>query len=362
MAGTPDDAPKTEEPTPRRLEEARAEGRVARSREVTTAALFAVVALACGMATTTAGGLAATLRPWLAAAHTHPADAAAMAHLLAATAGAAALAMGLPLVGALGVTILAALAQHGPLWTPKALAPKPDRISPLAGMKRLLSAQTLAELVRSLCKLAIVAGLVLNLVRADAGLILGAVELPAHDLVALLVGLGLRLFLALAVATALLAVLDFLWQWHSLRRQLRMSRREVLEEHKHTEGDPLIKQRLRGLRLARARRRMLAEVPKATVVITNPRHVAVALRYDPATAPVPVVVAKGTDRVAARIRAVAGAHGVPLVANPPLARLLHATVELGRAIPKMHYEAVAEVIGYVLRLRQRAAGQRPPPA
>jgi flagellar biosynthetic protein FlhB len=245
------------------------------------------------------------------------------------------------------------------MWTPKALTPKPERISPLAGVKRLLSAQTLAELVRSLVKLALVGWLVLALGRAAAGPILGAVELSVAGFLALLVDLGWRLFLALAVGTAVLAALDFLWQWHSLRSQLRMSRREIVEEHKHTEGDPLIKQRLRGLRLARARRRMLAEVPKATVVITNPTHFAVALRYDPQTAPVPVLIAKGTDRVAARIREAALAHGVPLVENPPLARLLHATVELGRAIPKAHYEAVAEVIGYVLRLRERAARRRP---
>lgn len=359
MAEQQDDAQKTEEPTPRRLEEGRAEGRVARSREVTTAALFAVVALACGTAGATGDGLVAALRPWLAAAHGHASDPGGMARLLVESTRAAGLALWIPLGGAVVVTVLAALAQHGPMWTPKALTPKPERISPLAGVKRLLSAQTVAELVRSLVKLALVGGLVLALGRAAGGPILGAVELSAAGLLALLVELGWRLFLALAVVTAALAALDFLWQWHSLRRQLRMSRREIVEEHKHTEGDPLIKQRLRGLRLARARRRMLAEVPKATVVITNPTHFAVALRYDPQSAPVPVLVAKGTDRVAARIRAAALAHGVPLVENPPLARLLHATVELGRAIPKTHYEAVAEVIGYVLRLRERAARRRP---
>jgi flagellar biosynthetic protein FlhB len=147
-------------------------------------------------------------------------------------------------------------------------------------------------------------------------------------------------------------VLDSAYQRFERHKQLRMSRRELQDEFKQTEGDPLLKARLKSLRMERARRRMVAEVPKATVVVTNPSHVAVALRYE-ADMTAPRLVAKGTGGLAERIRAVARDHGVPIVRNPPLARALHGAVELGAEVPPAHYRAVAEVIGYVLRLKGR---------
>jgi flagellar biosynthetic protein FlhB len=363
MAETPDDAQKTEAPTQRRLEEAREEGRLASSRDVASFALLGLAALLCGFAGTGGGSaLTTSLRAWLAGAHLRPGDAGAVAHRLLATAEAVAVTLALPLGGALLAAVLAALVQHGPVWTPKALALKPQRLSPAAGLKRLLSSQGVMELLRALLKLAAVTGVALAVGATMLRPIIGATGLRAPALARLLLDVNGRLLMAIAIATAAMAALDFLWQRHSLMRQLRMSRQEVLDEHKHSEGDPVIKQRLRALRTARARQRMMAEVPKATVVITNPTHFAVALRYDPAEAPVPVLVAKGTDRVAARIRDTARAHGVPLVENPPLARVLHVSVELGRPIAQAHYQAVAEVIGYVLRLRRQGGGIPPPGA
>lgn len=361
MAETPDDAEKTEAPTPRRLEQAVEEGRVATSRDVTSFLVLGLAALVCATAGN-GGVLGVPLRDWLAGAHLQPGDAGALAHRLRATLEQAGLALALPIGGVAALAILAALAQHGVVWTPKALAVKASRLSPLSGLGRLLSAEALAELARALVKLAIVTAITFAVGRAMLSPMLGSTELHAAAFTRLLLDLGGQLLLAIAAATAVLAALDFAWQRHSLMRQLRMSRQEVLDEHKHSEGDPVIKQRLRSLRMARARQRMMAEVPKATVVITNPTHFAVALRYDPTEAPVPVLVAKGADRVAARIRAVAEEHDVPLVENPPLARLLHASVELGRPIPPAHYQAVAEVIGYVLRLTQQARAGRPPGA
>ena len=250
---------------------------------------------------------------------------------------------------------LASLAQHGLMWAPKALAPRASRISPMSGLKRLFSSSSLAEFVRGLIKLTGVGTIAYVIGTDEAMAILGSVELDAEGLLALTGHLATRLLTAIAAFTAALAVLDYVWQRHSFMGQMRMTRQEVLDEHKRNEGDPIIKQRLRSLRLARARRRMMADVPKATVVVTNPIHFAVALRYDPSEAPAPVVVAKGADRIAAKIREIATANNVSLVENPPLARLLHASVEVGQPIPPAHYRAVAEIIGYILRLRQPPA-------
>lgn len=348
-----DDSQKTEEPTQKRLDEAREEGRVVATREVASFLLLGMAALLCGGGLAAAAGrLAHELKPWLAGAHLATADPAALAGPLIDVLIESGLALALPLGGAMVLAAAASLAQHGLIWSPKALAPKASRLSPMAGLKRLFSSSGLAEFVRGLVKLAGV-GVIAWIVGTDEAMpVLGSVDMDAAGLLGLTGHVATRLLTAIAAFTAVLAVLDYVWQRHAFMRQMRMTRQEVLDEHKHNEGDPVIKQRLRSLRMARARRRMMADVPKATVVITNPTHFAVALRYDPAQAPAPIVVAKGADRVAAKIREIATANSVPLVENPPLARLLHASVEIGQPIPPAQYRAVAEIIGYILRLRQ----------
>jgi flagellar biosynthetic protein FlhB len=356
LADDKDDSQKTEEPTQKRLDDARDEGRVVATREVASFLLLGMAAIMCG------GGFAVGaqrlvhgLGPWLGGAHLAAGDPAALGGRLVGALIDSGMALALPLGVGMLLAALAAVAQHGLLWSPKALAPQASRLSPMAGLKRLFSSSALAEFVRGLVKLLGV-GTIAYVVGSDEALtIMGSVELDAAGLLALTGHLAARLLTAIAAFVAVLAVLDYLWQRHVFMQQMRMSRQEVLDEHKHSEGDPVIKQRLRSLRMARARRRMMAEVPKATVIITNPTHFAVALRYDPAEAPAPVVVAKGADRIALKIREVATGHGVPLVENPPLARLLHAAVEIGQPIPPAQYRAVAEIIGYVLRLRQPTA-------
>jgi flagellar biosynthetic protein FlhB len=161
----------------------------------------------------------------------------------------------------------------------------------------------------------------------------------------------MRLLIALLSIMAVVAALDYLYQYFEHIRRLRMSKREMREEMKQSEGDPLIKSRIRQLRMERARRRMMAQVPKADVVITNPTHFAVALKYEVGRMAAPILIAKGADAVAFKIREVAEANKIPIVENPPLARGLFASVELDEEIPAEHYKAVAEVIGYVMRLR-----------
>lgn len=202
-----------------------------------------------------------------------------------------------------------------------------------------------------MAKIALVAAAAVLILWPWAGSITAANTLPPGALAALLRDLSVRLLGAIAVLVALLALLDVAYQRFEHRKRLRMSRRDLQDEFKQTEGDPQLKARLRSLRMERARRRMMAAVPDATVVITNPTHFAVALAYESASMAVPRVVAKGTDDVALRIRLVAREHGVPVIQNAPLARVLHAAVDLDDEVPPAHYQAVAEIIGRVMRLR-----------
>lgn len=344
---------KTEAPSQRRLEEARNQGQLPSSREVNNAfmlgaATLFLLTLAPGMAER----LVESLRQFIATPHqiavTSDDLGSLVTGMLAST--------GLALAGPLGLFLLAAVAsslvQHGPFASLKLLAPKLERISPAAGAKRLFGGRGLLEFGKGLLKLLLVgtAGAVALWPAFGAMLALDAADPMAAAVLSL--DLAVRLFATATAIMLLLALLDLLLQRFQHHQQLRMSRRELLEEFKQTEGDPHIKGRLKSLRLARARQRMMAEVPKATVVITNPTHYAVALRYD-GDMPAPQLVAKGVDGLAARIRDLAQAHRVPLVENPPLARALHAAVALGAEIPPEHYRAVAEVIGYVMRLRRR---------
>jgi flagellar biosynthetic protein FlhB len=187
------------------------------------------------------------------------------------------------------------------------------------------------------------------------------VFLDEFQLLQQILALTLKLMAGILAMLALIAGLDFLYQKFANLRELRMSREEIREEHKQAEGDPIVKGRLRQLRMERTRRRMMAAVPKADVVITNPTHYAVALQYEQGTMEAPKLVAKGTDLVAHRIRDLATEHNVPIVENPPVARALYAAVDIDREIPPEHYKAVAEIIGYVMKLRKGQIVPPPPP-
>lgn len=348
MAEGEDQGPgeKTEAPTQRRLDKAREEGQVALSREA--------VAFATLLAATLAGFLA--LPPlglaWLAAmrALLEAPGAGEAGALVAPMLRAAVLAV-LPVLAAVAVAgILAYLAQTGPLLRPEGLAPQLSRLSPLRALRRILGAEGVAELVRTLLKLVVVGGALRGAI--DPRELAATLHLPAGGLLAQ-AGRGIfRLLIAALLAFAAMAAVDLFWvRWQHMRK-LRMSREDLKEEARDTEGDPQIKARQRRLRESRARQRMMAAVPKATVVITNPTHYAVALAYAEGQATAPKLVAKGADAMAARIRAAATEHGVPIVSNPPLARALF-RLEPETEIPAEHWQAVAEIISYVWGLEGR---------
>jgi flagellar biosynthetic protein FlhB len=353
MAGDQDQAERTEEPTQRRLDEARAKGRLVSSRELNSLFLIVTAALLWALAAGEVGRqLFVALRGLLLVAGDPRADDAGLARLIGGPLRAALAALALPALGFVLAAMAPAVVQGAVVWSAEGLRPKPERLSPLAGARRLLGPAALADLAKSLVKLALVAAAAAVVLSPERARLVDAAGLGPAALLALLHDDAGRLLLGVAVALAPVAVLDWLHQRRRFMGEMRMSRRDLQEEHKQTEGDPVIRQRLRTLRMSRARRRMMAEVPKATVVVTNPTHVAVALRYDALAAAAPTVVAKGRDLVARRIRETATAHGVPIVENPPLARSLHKAVEVGQTIPEAHYQAVAQIIGHILRLRR----------
>ncbi|HET6519826.1 MAG TPA: flagellar biosynthesis protein FlhB [Geminicoccaceae bacterium] len=358
MADEQDDAQKTEEPTQRRLDEARRKGQVAASREVNHVFMLGAAALLlAALAPAAAEGVGAALMPFVRAPHAIPTDPDHLRHVLAGLLGEVGVALLLPAALLLAAAVAGGLVQNGVVVSAETLKPKLERVSPLAGAKRLFSLRALAEFAKGLLKLAVVGAVGAALLwPAWPALTGAAVGLEAGPLLAYARELAVLLFVGVAAPMALIALLDLAYQRLEHRKRLRMSRRELRDEFKQTEGDPLVKGRLRSLRMERARRRMMAEVPSATVVVTNPTHFAVALRYEAEAMAAPRVVAKGVDALARRIRAVAEAHGVPVVENPPLARALHGAVEIDREVPAAHYRAVAEVIGYVLRARGRGGG------
>ena len=355
MADAPEQEDRTEEPTQRKLDEAIRRGDVAKSAEVNTffvLGAFTLALLLAGGAVTRS--LALDLRGFLGNAHLVPPDAAGFtaAGRRALLAGVAALAV------PVGLVLLAGLAggaiQHRPLWTLQPLAPQASRLSPLAGVKRIFGREALVQFAKGLLKIAIVGTVAGVVLWGERDRLDGLARLEPAALLAATLGLVLKLMAGVLAIHALLAIGDAVYQRMTWIKRHRMSKRELKEEYKETEGSPEIKARVRQIRAARVRKRMMAAVPKATVVIANPTHYAVALRYETGMA-APVCVAKGVDALALRIRAVASENGVPVVENPPLARALHAAAEIEAEIPVDHYKAVAEVIGYVLRLRRRAS-------
>ncbi|MFN9094997.1 MAG: flagellar biosynthesis protein FlhB [Alphaproteobacteria bacterium] len=339
---------KTEEATPRRIEKAREEGQIALSREVVgfVALGFALIGMTLGLPPLGAE-LMRGMRGILENAH----------HLQVGLVGTEMIRLGLlavlpvlalAMIGAIAGTML----QSRGLVSAKGLKPQFSRINPASGIKRLLGVEGGIEFLRTLIKLGVVCAALWWAIGNFSDL-RTVLSLGPGDLLHLMVRAAMNLFIAAMIAFAAIAVLDYLVVRFRHLHKLRMTRQEVREEVKESEGDPMIKGRIKSIRMARARRRMMAAVPKAAVVITNPTHYAVALAYDENSQAAPKVVAKGTEAVAARIRALAEESNVPLVSNPPLARALF-KLELETEIPAEHYQAVAEIIAYVWRLRGRA--------
>jgi flagellar biosynthetic protein FlhB len=353
------DTERTEDPTQKRLDEARERGDVVKSQEVSTWFMIAGGTLMiAAFSGPMSGGLTATLRGLIANSYQIPVDGMGLVSVLGRIEREVLATLALPLA----VLVLAAVAgnmiQHRLVWSLEPLKPKLSKISPLAGLKRLFSSQALANFAKGLIKLVLIGSVMLALLWPQRDRLEGLVQTDILGTLTITRSLALDVLGAVVAALFLVAAADYLFQYRQWFERQKMSVREMKEEFKQTEGDPMVKGKIRQLRQARMRRRMMAAVPKASVIITNPTHYAIALQYERGM-DAPVCLAKGIDAVALKIREVAGEHGIPIVENPPLARALHATVEIDEQIPAEHYKAVAEVIGYVMKLR-RAVGQARP--
>ncbi len=355
------DQERTEQATPRRRDESRKKGEVARSPEVAAAAglLAGVLALrAFGPWTMSA------LRDAATAAFTRPYS----GELTTATLGqqlfppAVAFAKAFVPVAACCcmAAVTASLLQTGFLISGQPLVPKFSRVNPWEGAKRIFSMRGLGELIKSMLKLGLLTAVAYGYLAGQVETLSGLTAAGGLQAVGIVGSMMWTLLLRLALVLALIAGADYMFQRYLFEKNLRMTKQEVKEEFRRSEGDPLIKSRLRRRQAQIARGRMMEAVPKATVVITNPTHYAVALRYEPAESPAPVVVAKGQRLIAQRIKDEARRHHVPVVENPPLARSLFAQTEVGDLIPMDLYQAVAEIIAFVYRLSGRtpAGAQR----
>jgi len=263
--------------------------------------------------------------------------------------------LAVPVIGAMVVLIASSFAQNGFVLSGDPIQPQLSRISIFAGIKRLFSIRSVMELIKSVIKITIVGYVCFLAVYPE---LTHLRQLPNSTVQAMLLFLAVlakRLTIAAALIMFFIAIFDLLFQRFQFIKSLRMTKQEVRDEYKQSEGDPMIKQRLRRLRMEKAQNRMMANVPKADVVITNPTHYSIALQYDSKMMKAPVVLAKGKDLIALKIREIATDHDIPLVENPPLARALFASTEIDEEIPSAHYEAVAKIISYVYTLKGRKA-------
>lgn len=353
MAEEPEQHEKTEEPSQRKLDEAFRKGDVPKSQEVgslfiLTGGALIILLAAGGVSSDLAGGLETFLRHAESIALDPGNLRVIWQDLIWLLIGA--LLVPMAIIAVLGV--IGNLIQHPLVLSAEPLKPKASKISPIAGFKRLFSSQSLVNFAKSIGKLLIVGVALTAIVWPERDKLDIMVMLDPSMLLSIVHELSIKVIVGVLVIFAVIAGLDYLYQRHKWYERQRMTPKEVKDEYKQAEGDPTVKAKIRQVRMERSRQRMMAAVPDATVVVTNPTHYAVALKYE-AGMSAPVCLAKGVDAVALKIRGVALEHDVPIVENPPLARTLHAAVDVDAEIPPEHYKAVAQLIGYVLQLNEK---------
>lgn len=354
MAGdeNTDESQKTEDPTPKKLEEARKRGQVPLSREVNNwIMLFAGTILVATFAGSMMLYLLDLMRLFVENAHGFPSFPGGLADVV----GGAMFEVMWILILPLGFLFLAAFVgpflQIGPLFAPEVIKPDWSKVSIIKGFGRLFSLRSIVELIKGLLKIGVVGVVATIIIYPYFDKFEHLMGLEVIDSVGELQELVIRMMIGVLIVMVVIAGLDMIYQRQEYNKKMRMSRQEVKDEYKQSEGDPHVKARLRQLRTERARQRMMQAVPQADVVITNPTHYSIALKYDPDEMPAPVVVAKGIDQVALRIREVAKDNDIVLYENKPLARVLYDAVEIDEMIPFEHFKAVAEIISYVFKLK-----------
>ena len=352
MAEQPDNTERTEDPSQKRLDDALERGDVVKSQEVNAWFVLAGATLILMVFASSAGNsIATTFRGLVANSYAIRTDGPGLLNLVSKIGLEVVAAVAIPLLLLVLAAVAGNLIQHRLVWSPGALAPKLSKISPISGLRRLFSTQALVNFVKGLLKLALIGAIMAAVLWPERQRLESLVAVDPAGILPITQSLSLSMLGAVVAILALIAAADYLFQYQQWFARQKMSLRELKEEYRQTEGDPLIKAKIRQLRQLRAKKRMMAAVPKASVVITNPTHFAVALQYERGMT-APLCVAKGVDAVARKIREVANEHRIPIVENPPLARALHGTVEIEQEVPAEHYQAVAEVISYVMRIKR----------
>ena len=356
MAEEPGGQEKTEEPTGRRIQDARKKGDVAKSMEVPSAAVLLVGLLTLYMLS---GFLLRNcldlLRHYLTNLHTIEIIPGNMMMLTFESMRHVAILTG-PMLLVLFITALAAnYAQVGFLYTTEKMTPQLDKIDPIQGFRRIFSLQTLANTIKSIAKLAIVSYVSYKEVMKNLDGIMPLMDQEPYPILIFFAKVSFWIFLKAALIIALLAALDYAFQRWQFMSKMKMTKQEVKEEAKMTEGDPHVKGRIRSIQMQMARKRMMAEVPKADVIITNPTHLAVALAYDPTAMSAPTVLAKGAGVIAQRIKEIGREHNIPVIEDKPLAQSLYKLVEINELIPENLFQAVAEILAYVYQSKKKSA-------
>lgn len=360
MAGDVDQDQKTEQPTRHKREEARKEGQVCLSRELTSSLLLAVFfVFFAWQGETMMNRMCAYLRSALISMRSLPSTNAQISALLSRSLWEL-LAILAPFFSVMAIAaVVINIAQTGLMFAPQRLMPRFDKLLPSSGMKKMFSPENLVQLVTGLFKLAVLAYGISGVIRESIPDILMMHAMDIHGVIAVFFTLIMRFGMKICFLMVLIGLLDYAYQRWQFEKGLRMSKQEIREEMKRFEGDAQIKSRIKGIQMQLARQRMMKDVPGADVVITNPTHLAVAVKYDAKSMGAPEVVAKGARLIAARIREIAVENGVPIVENKPLARALFKNVSVGQQIPQKFYQAVAEILAYVYQLNRqklRASG------
>ncbi len=349
----PERSSKTEDPSAKKLEDAHKRGDVVKSQEVTTWFMLGGSALVFAlMAGPTSSALMDSFKLLMTNAGEYEIGGSAFNAYFWGLASTILMVGLIPLVVLAAFAVSGNLVQHRPLLSLDPIIPKLSKISPISGFQRLFSSEALVNFVKGLVKLSVVGSVVFVTIWQERDRLETMITVDPSLILSDFQALGLKVFGAVLAVVTIIALADYVYQRNRWWSRLKMTVQETRDEYKQMEGDPKIKGRIRALRNERSRQRMMTQVPNATVIITNPTHYAVALKYD-RDMQAPICLAKGADNIALKIREVAKEHDIPIVENPPLARALFASVEIDQTIPAEHFKAVAQVIGFVMRLRDK---------